>query len=134
VVDRAQEGNEVRLSTRAFGQRASLWVGPSRLRLVAGEPLRPESSDVGAPWRERLGPELFGKGHLSAVADVGELRRQITAPLRLPGVTAGRLTGLQVMSSTFLDQVTSIDIVSLDLGPEQGGLRVRGRVAMRGAK
>ena len=109
-----------------------LTVASDRLSLQAGEALdaRPRGN-VGTGLRERFGASAFGPSHLSLMVDMGRLRAEMDAPQQVPGVPAGQLSAAKAFGGAFLDQLTPFEYAFLDLSPEEGGVRLRGRVVIR---
>lgn len=73
----------------------------------------------------------FSPGHVSFLLDVGQLRRELQAPRFIPGLDPARVVTVQGFASAFLDQLTPIDTVVLDMWPDPGGARFSGRVSLR---
>lgn len=73
----------------------------------------------------------FSPGHVSFLVDVGQLRRELQTPRLIPGLDPARVVTVQGFSSAFLDQLTPIETVLLDLWPDAEGAQVRGRVTLR---
>jgi hypothetical protein len=131
-VETVKEKGITRFRTRVMDQPLVLSVAADRLSLQAGEALdaRPREN-VGAGLRERFGSNAFGPGHLSLMVDMGRLRAEMDAPSQVPGVPAGQLAAAKAFGGAFLDQLTPFEHAFLDLTPEQGGARLRGRIVVR---
>lgn len=131
-VERSKEKNVTRFRTRVMDQPLLLTVAPDRLSLQAGEALdaRP-LGNVGVALRERFGGNAFGPSHLSVMVDMGRLRAELEAPSQVPGVPPGQLAAAKAFGGAFLDQLTPFDHAFLDLTPEEGGARLRGRIVVR---
>ena len=127
----AKEGGTTRLRTQVLGQPVELAVSAEQLTVRGGEPLetRP-SQDVGVSLRERFGPETFGTGHLSLMADMAQLRTELDAS-DVPGVPTQQLPMARALVSTVLEQLPPVDNVFLDFAPEGEGGRFRMRVLLR---
>jgi hypothetical protein len=106
-------------------------VARDRLSVSVGEPLHGELRDVGAALRERFGDGVFGQGHVSGVAEVGLLLRQLEGPVTAPGVPSAQLTVLQTFAAAFVRQLTPIDAVFFDIAPTAEGARLRGSLSLR---
>jgi hypothetical protein len=111
---------------------AELKLGARELSLRAGESLASRQvKDVAAEMRARFGVDTFGPGHVSAVLDVGELARELEAPIAIPGLSAQRLSLLQGFSVEFLHQLTPIDTAFVDLVATPDGARAKGSLTLR---
>jgi len=118
---------------RASGLPAvSVRLGRGRLDVRAGESLegRPVT-ELGKALRERFGPEAFGAGHATAMVDVAALLSELERPATVPEVPPQRLALLQGFAAAFVRQLTSIDMVFLDLAPSPTGARLRGTLTLR---
>jgi hypothetical protein len=131
-VETSKEKGVTRFRTRMMDQPLVLSVAADRLSLQAGEALdaRPREN-VGTGLRERFGANAFGPSHLSVMVDMGRLRAELDAPSQVPGVPAGQLAAAKAFGGAFLDQLTPFDHAFLDLTPEEGGARLRGRIVVR---
>ncbi len=86
---------------------------------------------MGAGLRERFGSNAFGASHLSLMVDMGRLRAEMDAPSQVPGVPAGQLAAAKAFGGAFLDQLTPFEHAFLDFAPEEGGVRLKGRIVLR---
>ncbi|NTX13231.1 PKD domain-containing protein [Myxococcus sp. CA056] len=118
--------------TLMWGYPVQLKVGPERATLVAGESLdgRPRG-DVGRALRERFGGETFGAGHMSVMADLGQLRADLEAQESVPGVSAERLASAQALVKAVMEGVTPLDSAFLDFSLAEGGARLKGSLRLR---
>jgi hypothetical protein len=131
-VETIKEKNVTRFRTRMMDQPMVLTVAADRLSLQAGEALeaRPREN-VSTGLRERFGGNAFLPSHLSVMVDMGRLRAELEAPSQVPGVPPGQLAAAKAFGGAFLDQLTPFEHAFLDLAPEQGGARLRGRIVIR---
>jgi PKD domain-containing protein len=123
-------GSEV-LRFRAMEQPAEVTVGPERLQLRAG---------AVAPWRRqtalrealaaRAGSGSFGPGHVSLLVDLGRLEDELRAPAPVPGVAEGRVEDVQRFATRFIDQLTGVRELAVDLAPDPLGARLHARVTV----
>lgn len=129
--EQSQEAGATRLRTKLFGQPVEVSVAADRLTVRGGEPLEGRSvQDVGARLRERFGAETFGPGHLSLMADVGQLRSELDAS-EVAGVPSQQLPMARALVTTFLEQLPPVEGAFLDFAPEQDGGRFRVRMTLR---
>jgi hypothetical protein len=131
-VESSQDKGVTRFRARVLEQPLVVTVAPDRLSLQAGEALdvRPRGN-VGAMLQERFGTSSFGPSHFSMMVDMGRLRAEMDAPEQVPGVPQAQLSVAKAFGGAFLDQLTPFDHAFLDFAPEEGGLRLRGRVVLR---
>ena len=131
-VETVKEKDVTKFRLRMMEQPMVVSVGPDRLSLQAGEALdaRPREN-VGTALRERFGANAFGPSHLSLMVDMGRLKAEMDAPTQVPGVPTGQLAAAKAFGGAFLDQVTPFDHAFVDLAPEEGGARLRGRIVIR---
>lgn len=131
-VDTKQEGGTTRFKATVLAQPVELSVSGQKLALRAGPPPAGRRQvDLAASLRERFGGTAFGAGHLSLMLDVEQLRKELNAVRAVKGVAPQQLAGMQTLVGALLDQ-TPFDHAFLDLSPEEGGARVKGRVILRG--
>jgi len=130
--ERVQEKNVTKFRMRLMEQPVVVSVAPDRLSLQAGEALeaRPREN-IGKALRERFSADAFGPSHLSLMVDLGRLRAELDAPEQVPGVPTGQLAAAKAFGGAFLDQLTPFEHAFLDLSPEEGGARLRGRIVIR---
>ncbi|KFE63198.1 PKD domain-containing protein [Hyalangium minutum] len=131
-VETVKEKNVTKFRLRMMEQPMVVSVAPDRLSLQAGEALdaRPREN-IGTALRERFSANAFGPSHLSLMVDMGRLRAEMDAPTQVPGVPTGQLAAAKAFGGAFLDQVTPFDHAFVDLAPEEGGARLRGRIVIR---
>jgi hypothetical protein len=121
-VQTKKEGGTTRFSASVLAQPVELSVSEQRLALRAGSaPAGRAQVDVGST----------GPGHLSLMLDVERLRTELGAVREVKGVAPQQLAGMQTLVGALLDQ-TPFDHAFLDLSPEEGGARLKGRVTLRG--
>jgi len=73
----------------------------------------------------------FGPGHVSFFGDVGQLRRELLVPRMLKGLDPRRVLTTQALSLTFLDRLTEIDAVLVDLAPDAQGAKLQAWVKLK---
>jgi hypothetical protein len=73
----------------------------------------------------------FSPGHVSLLLDVGQLRRELQAPRLISGLDPARVVTVQGFASAFLDQLTPIETLVLDMWPDAHGAQLAGRVTLR---
>jgi hypothetical protein len=131
-VETVKEKNVTKFRLRLMDQPMVVSVAPDRLSLQAGEALdaRPREN-IGTALRERFSASAFGPSHLSLMVDMGRLRAELDAPEQVPGVPTGQLAAAKAFGGAFLDQLTPFDHAFVDLSPEEGGARLRGRIVIR---
>lgn len=130
--DRVKEKGFSRYRTRLSGQSLDITLTPRRARLVGGtEPVGRAEVDLASQLVARFGGGAFSSGHVSLMVDLGQLRKELEHPRQIPGVDARRLVTVQGFSAAFLAQLTPVDHAFLDLGPEEGGARLQGRLVLR---
>jgi hypothetical protein len=131
-VQTLKEKDTTRFKASVLAQPVELSVSEQRLALRAGSsPAGRASVDVAAGLRQRFGGTSFGPGHLSLMLDVERLRTELGAVREVKGVSPQQLAGMQTLVGALLDQ-TPFDHAFLDLSPEEGGARLKGRVTLRG--
>jgi hypothetical protein len=130
--DRIQERGSSRFRAVVQNVPVELELAKDRLRLTGGEsqPQRP-STNLARELGARFGERAFSPGHLSILVDVGQLLRELETPREISGIDPRRLVMVQGFSSAFLNQLTPIDYLFLDVGPGPEGGRVRGRLQFR---
>lgn len=127
----SQQAGATRLRTKLFGQPVDVTVTADRLTVRGGEPLEQRPvQDVGARLHERFGPETFGPGHLSLMADMGQLRSELDAS-EVEGVPSQQLPMARALMTTMLEQLPPVEGVFLDFAPENDGGRFRVRMTLR---
>lgn len=131
-VETVKEKDVTKFRLRLMEQPMVVSVGPDRLSLQAGEALdaRPREN-IGTGLRERFSAAAFGPSHLSLMVDMGRLRAELDAPTQVPGVPVGQLAAAKAFGGAFLDQLTPFEHAFVDLAPEEGGARLRGRIVIR---
>jgi hypothetical protein len=65
-----------------------------------------------------------GPGHVTLFLDVGQLNRELLEPRQVPGVDPRKVIATQVLTSTFVSQLTTVDSVLLDLAPSERGATI----------
>jgi PKD domain len=73
----------------------------------------------------------FSPGHVSLLLDVGQLRRELQAPRLIPGLDPARVVTVQGFAAAFLDQLTPLDTVVLDMWPDAQGAVLAGKVTLK---
>ncbi len=130
--DTKKEKGSTRFSATVLAQPVELSVSGEKLSLRAGPaPAGRAQVDVASSLRERFGGSSFSPGHLSVMLDVAQLRKELDAVREVKGVAPQQLAGMQALVGALLDQ-TPFDHAFLDLSPEEGGARLKGRVTLRG--
>lgn len=117
--------------------RATTGDTPLEARLTAealsvsvGSPLKGRATvPLAAQLAERF-EGAFSPGHASLLVDVGQVRRELQVPRLIPGVDLTRLVTVQGFASAFLDQLTTVDLVWVDLAPDARGAALKGRVQL----
>jgi hypothetical protein len=131
-VEKIQEKKVTRFRLRMMDQPMVVSVAPDRLSLQAGEALESRPvGNIGTALRERFSASAFGPSHLSLMVDLGRLRAEMDAPTQVPGVPAAQLAAAKTLGGAFLDQLTPFEHAFVDLAPEEGGARLRGRLVIR---
>ncbi|MBI3185888.1 MAG: PKD domain-containing protein [Myxococcales bacterium] len=130
--DLLRERGFTRLRTKLRGYQLELVISGGRLRLEAGTGVAGRAAvDLGKELGAKLGGGAFSAGHASAFLDLGQLRRELEQPRLIPGVDPERLVMVQGFSAAFIDHLTPIDHLYLDVAPYAAGARVRGRIELR---
>ena len=130
-VDTVKEKDTTRFRATVLAQPVEVAVSEQRLSLRAGTPQQGRPNvDVAAALHQRFGGASFGPGHLSLMLDVERLREDLDAVREVKGVSPAQLAGMQTLVGALLEQ-TPFDHAFLDLSPEEGGARLKGRVALR---
>lgn len=118
-------------SARMLGQDAALTVGKKTMRLELGSGLKGRTLvDLSAQLSQRF-DGAFGKGHASLLLDVGRLRAELETPRMIEGLDPMRVVTVQGFASAFLDRLTPLDHVLLDLAPMKDGAKISGRIVLR---
>lgn len=115
------------------GHPLELALGPDTLFLRLGRPLSGVAPvDLVAALARRV-EGACGPGHLTALVDLGALKRQLLDPVLIPGVDPRRQLAAQALTATFVSQLTAIDEVLVDLAPSPTGatLQVELRLSKR---
>ncbi|MHB8875801.1 MAG: PKD domain-containing protein [Myxococcaceae bacterium] len=129
--DRVEEKGLTRYLSRWRGQPVELQLTPGRALLSAGGDTRGRKQEnLAAALGARFGG-AFGPGHLSAMVDLGQLRKELAEPRTIPGIDPRRLVMVQGFASAFLSQLTPIDHAFLDLSPDAAGGRLKGRLTLK---
>lgn len=98
---------ELVLGTDSLSARLGKSLGAGSVNLLAGLSRRVDGA--------------AGPGHLTLLVDVGQLGRELLEPRQVPGLDPRQVVATQALSSTFLSQMTSIDLVFVDLAPSPQG-------------
>jgi hypothetical protein len=115
------------------------WLDAAMLLAVSGKSARLTGGtgtegrpqvELAASLAGRFGG-AFAPGHISLLLDVGQLRRELQAPRLIPGIDPARLVTVQGFASAFLDQLTPLETVVIDLSPDPGGAVLSGRVTLK---
>jgi hypothetical protein len=118
-------------TARMLGQDAALTVGKKAMRLELGSGLGGRTLvDLSAQLAQRF-DGAFGKGHASLLVDVGRLRAELETPRMIEGLDPMRVVTVQGFASAFLDRLTPLDHVLLDLAPMKDGAKISGRIVLR---
>lgn len=118
-------------SARMLGQDAALTVGKKAMRLELGSGLKGRTLvDLSGQLAQRF-DGAFSKGHASLLLDVGRLRAELETPRMIEGLDPMRVVTVQGFASAFLDRLTPLDHVLLDLAPMPGGAKISGRIVLR---
>jgi hypothetical protein len=101
------------------------------MRLELGSGLKGRTLvDLSAQLAQRF-DGAFSKGHASVLLDVGRLRAELQTPRMIEGLDAVKVVTVQGFASAFLDRLTPIDFVVLDLAPLPDGAKLSGRISLR---
>jgi hypothetical protein len=65
-----------------------------------------------------------GSGHLTALIDVGQLKRDVLQPRLVPGVDSRKVVTTQALTATFLQQLTQVEQLFVDVGPAPFGATI----------
>jgi len=126
-----QQGGSTVWSTRVAGQDATLSVGAKLMRVELGSGLKGRTLvDLSAQLSQRF-DGAFGRGHASLLLDVARLKAELETPRMIEGLDAMKVVTVQGFASAFLDRMTPIDHVLLDLQPLRDGAKLSGRVVLR---
>ncbi len=127
---RAREKSLRLWRTAWAGQPVDVALTDEAVFLKGGTPLegRP-TADLRAALMARF-DGAFGEGHASFFADVGQLRRDLMVPRQIAGLDARKVVTAQAVTLTFLDRLTRVDQVLLDLAPDERGARVQAWVRL----
>ncbi len=130
-LDSALEGQGGRYTLRAGGHAIDLILTDASLRVEAGAPPHDrEPVDLPRFLTERY-PFSFAPGHASLYLDVAQVRRDLETPVRLEGVDPRKVIAAQALSVTFLDQLTTLERVMIDVAPDPAGAVVHAVVEAR---
>jgi hypothetical protein len=129
---RQDKSGVTRLRTVASGQRVEVEIRQDRLRVTTGTPqrVRPQV-DIAQEVRTWAGPKVFAPGHTTIALDLAPLQSDLHRPLELEGFDSQELESMQGHASLLLRQLTRVEQVVLDVGPEEGGARVSGRIVFQ---
>jgi hypothetical protein len=120
-----------RYTTRAGGHAIELILSDGSLRVEAGAPPHDrEAVNLPGVLKDRY-PFAFAPGHASFFLDVTQVKRDLETPVRLEGVDPRRLIAAQALSVTFLDQLTTLERVMIDVGPDPKGAVVHAVIEAR---
>lgn len=118
-------GKWIRLMGEALGAKSGFSADGERLFVASGDPGRHAAASREA-LQTRFGAGAFSRGHFSAVLDVGALLRELELPPTDDGSRAAR-----GFASEFLQHLTGIDTVFVDVVPQPGGAHARGSITLR---
>ncbi len=115
----------------ALGEPVEVAVTPSTLFMRAGEAVtgRP-AVDLVAAWKKQF-DGAFAPGHVSALIDVGQLRRELMVPRHIEGLDPRRVVTAQAIAQTLLDRLTQLEVIVLDVAPDAHGATVQAAVRVR---
>lgn len=126
-----QRADGVVWTARLAGQDAQLTVGGKAMRLELGSGLKGRTLvDLSAQLQQRF-DGAFGRGHASVLIDLGRLRAELETPRMIEGLDPMRVVTVQGFASAFLDRLTPIDYVLVDVAAEKGGARITGKILLR---
>lgn len=118
-------------STRIATQDVRAFVDERALRVAAGSSTASRPTvDLAADLSERF-EGAFAKGHASLLVDLGRLRAELTEPRTIAGLDPTRVVTVQGFASAFVDQLTPIDHVLLDMVPTPTGAAVTGELVLK---
>lgn len=120
-----------RWSTRVAGQDAVFSIENKAMRAEIGTGHQGRTLvDLGRSLSQRF-DGAFGKGHASLLIDLARLREELETPRMISGLDAMRVVTVQGFASAFLEQLTPVEHVVLDLAPAPGGAKLSGRIVVR---
>jgi hypothetical protein len=121
-------------TTHLAGQDAQLTLEAKAMRLELGSGLKGRTLvDLSGQLQQRF-DGAFGKGHASLLLDLGRLRAELETPRVIEGLDPMRVVTVQGFASAFLDRLTPIDHVVVDLAPLPDGAKLSGRVVLKETK
>lgn len=138
-LERTLQANEVLFERRAasdavayrfvaLGRAGVAEVTADRLFVEVGPALTGRPGVALAQTLQRVyGDAAFSRGHLSAVADLGQVLRELEQAA--PGEDDAKM--LRGFASEFLQQLTAIQTVFVDVAPDPLGARLTGRIELR---
>ncbi len=108
-----------------------LAISGKSARLTGGTGSQPRPQvELASSLAGRFGG-AFSPGHVSILLDVGQLRRELQAPRLIPGLDPARLVTVQGFAAAFLDQLTPLETVVLDMWPDAQGAKLSGKVTLK---
>jgi hypothetical protein len=117
--------------TELSSQDALFTVEPKSLRLEVGTGLQNRTMvDLSKKLAERF-HGAFSPGHASLLVDLGRLREELETPRMLPGLDPMRVVTVQGYAAAFLEQLTPVDHLILDLEPDEKGAKLSGRLLLK---
>jgi hypothetical protein len=126
-----RQGSTTSYLTRLASQDAIFSVEPKALRLEVGSGLQNRTLvDLGTRLSQRFNG-AFGPGHASLLIDLGRLREELETPRAIPGLDPMHVVTVQGYASAFLDQLTPVDHLILDLAPNEKGAKLSGRLVLK---
>ncbi len=88
-----------------------------------------EPIDLMTKWGAQF-DGAFGEGHLSALVDVGQLRRELLQP-RLMDIDPRKSLTAQALAVTMIDRLTRLELAMVDLSPTPQGATVQAVLRLR---
>ncbi len=107
--------------TRALEHPLELALDADTLYLRFGRRLADTGSVDLVAELARRSEGACGSGHLTALIDVGQLKRDVLQPRQVPGVDSRKVVTTQALTATFLQQLTQVDELFVDVGPAPFG-------------
>jgi hypothetical protein len=126
------EGKTTRFEGELFSEPMTMTVEPERavIELGRADPKRPVG-DLGAALSEGFGGKALEAGSLFAMVDLGRVRKELASVDSLEGDRSFQLVAARAFIDAMLTQLTRLDRLSLRVGPESGGARIRASLILR---